>query len=231
MTPKRYFVFGCLALTFQGGLIAAQNFNANQTPLVITSGSALGHSQAVNISLAMRATPPQIAPTEPVIKTPEQKVNKQQIKPKAVTKPKPAVNAESKPKAKPKTSTAKTVEKVSEKPVTESTAEKPKQLEQIAKQGVSNKVVAITKPTFSSPPSAPRYPKLARKRGFEGTATIEVLFDHVGEQLSLTLIASSGYELLDQAAIGAVEQWQFSPPMPQTAASYRVQVPVRFALN
>ncbi|MBR9728364.1 energy transducer TonB [Shewanella intestini] len=100
-----------------------------------------------------------------------------------------------------------------------------------AQQGITQQTIALQKPTFSAPPSQPNYPRKARKRGFEGTATVEVMFNQMGEQLSLTLVNSSGYSLLDAAAIDAVEKWQFAAPSPQTAFAYTVRVPVKFALN
>ncbi|NRD73205.1 TonB family protein [Shewanella sp. VB17] len=98
-------------------------------------------------------------------------------------------------------------------------------------QALAQTSIALNQPTFSAPPSQPNYPKLARKRGLEGTATIEVMFNQIGEQLSLTLINSSGFTLLDKAALNAVKKWQFSAPSPPKSYAYTVRVPVRFALN
>lgn len=89
----------------------------------------------------------------------------------------------------------------------------------------------LLKPKFSAPPTKPNYPRLARKRGLQGTALVEVLFDNLGKQLELSLVDSSGAAILDKAALDAVKLWQFSPPSPQSALAYRVQVPVTFALN
>lgn len=95
----------------------------------------------------------------------------------------------------------------------------------------SKELVQINQPRFASPPKQPKYPRIARKRGLEGTVTIEVLFDQVGKQLELILVASSGASILDNAALEAVSEWQFSAPHPQTAKAYRVKIPVTFALN
>jgi protein TonB len=91
--------------------------------------------------------------------------------------------------------------------------------------------VELAKPLFATAPPQPTYPRIARKKGFEGTATIEVMFNELGEQLALTLVTSSGFSLLDQAAIAAVENWQFAAPTPRLASHYKVRVPIRFALN
>jgi protein TonB len=95
----------------------------------------------------------------------------------------------------------------------------------------SKELVQINQPRFAAPPKQPKYPRIARKRGLEGTVTIEVLFDQVGKQLELILVASSGASILDNAALEAVSEWQFSAPHPQTAKAYRVKIPVTFALN
>jgi protein TonB len=95
----------------------------------------------------------------------------------------------------------------------------------------SKELVQINQPRFATPPKQPKYPRIARKRGLEGTVTIEVLFDQVGKQLELILVASSGASILDNAALEAVSEWQFSAPHPQTAKAYKVKIPVTFALN
>lgn len=91
--------------------------------------------------------------------------------------------------------------------------------------------IEVKRPRFSTPPAQPRYPRLARKKGLEGIATLEVLFNQAGEQLSLTLVSSSGFNLLDKAALDAVKQWHFSAPDKQIAYAYKVRVPIRFSLN
>ncbi|MGI2127162.1 energy transducer TonB [Shewanella oncorhynchi] len=92
-------------------------------------------------------------------------------------------------------------------------------------------IVELAKPLFAAAPPQPTYPKIARKKGLEGTATIEVMFNELGEQLALTLVKSSGFSLLDQAALDAVENWQFATPAQRLASHYKVRVPIRFALN
>ncbi|WP_299008069.1 energy transducer TonB [uncultured Shewanella sp.] len=89
----------------------------------------------------------------------------------------------------------------------------------------------VSQPKFAVPPTQPHYPKLARKKGFEGITTLEVLFDQAGKQLSLKLISSSGFNLLDKAALEAVKKWRFSAPNEQTAYTYKVRVPIKFSLN
>lgn len=248
MTPKRYFAFGCITLLIQGGVLASQNTSPS---LQLDAGSAMGTQQAVNLSIAMQASQASasstsepkpvkdIAPPKPV-KAKAVEPTPIKSKPAVKTKPKTVVTAaketseSKKPAAKTET-IAKQTE--STEPVTEPTQDNSSkeiahnQNQVSAKQGVTQQSVELSQPTFASPPAQPHYPKKARKRGLQGTATIEVIFNQVGEQLSLTLIDSSGYRLLDKAALSAVEKWQFSAPSPQTAYAYTVRVPVKFQLN
>ena len=254
MTPKRYLAFGCITLLIQGGLIAAQDMlPVNVEKFQMNSGSAMGQTQAINLSLAMRSS---VAAKQTPHKDPKPKqeiVKVQQPAPiadpmetstsvaKAMAQPITKPSTKPKPSKRAKTQAKQTIDQAIKAADKEPQPTAPasvlvqsqsqNQAKITAKQGVSQAAITLSRPTFSSPPAQPRYPKLARKRGFEGTAMIEVMFNHIGEQVSLTLINSSGFSLLDRAAITAVEQWQFSPPSPQTAFAYRVKVPVKFALN
>lgn len=96
---------------------------------------------------------------------------------------------------------------------------------------IKTNIVELEKPLFTTPPPQPNYPRMARKKGLEGTAMVEVMFNELGEQLALTLVKSSGFSLLDQAALEAVETWQFEAPPQKLASHYKVRVPIRFALN
>ena len=57
----------------------------------------------------------------------------------------------------------------------------------------------------------PRYPRLSRRRGEEGhvTITLTVLAD--GSADNITVSRSSGYPLLDKAALGAVRKSRYKP--------------------
>ena len=254
MTPKRYFAFGCLTVLIQGGVLASQN---SEPSIQLSEGTAMGSNKAVSVMIAMQAST-QATIIENTVE--ELKQPKHITQPKAEIKPEPVVKAapknlvaekvitkieEAKPSlskssiSNPETSRAETAEpeiavqppaEVTEVASTDASAPHNQQLVD-AKQGVTQETVALQQPTFAAPPAQPNYPKKARKRGFEGTATVEVMFNQIGEQLSLTLVDSSGYSLLDAAAIKAVEQWQFAAPSPQTAIAYTVRVPVKFALH
>lgn len=99
-------------------------------------------------------------------------------------------------------------------------------------KGVNTRPVLVEKPSFLSRPVAPHYPRIARKRGIEGVALIEIWLDENGEQTKQVLISSSGATMLDSSALNAVKQWQFSPyTIGGEHIAHRVQIPVRFSLD
>ena len=79
---------------------------------------------------------------------------------------------------------------------------------------------------------SPHYPEQARRRWLEGTVVLEALVGGEGKVGDLAVHASSGHQLLDEAALQAVRLWLFEPGrragLPVTM---KVLVPVRFALR
>lgn len=90
----------------------------------------------------------------------------------------------------------------------------------------------VTKPKFKAPPSPPIYPRLARKRGQEGTVWLDIWLDELGDQTRLKVHQSSGNDQLDKAAIKAVSQWHFVPRnVDGLDIASRVRIPINFKLN
>jgi protein TonB len=78
----------------------------------------------------------------------------------------------------------------------------------------------------------PDYPMIARKRGYQGTVVLEVLVSREGRVKELSLSASSGYSVLDQAALASVKSWLFDPgTRGGEKVDMWVKVPVRFELE
>jgi protein TonB len=78
----------------------------------------------------------------------------------------------------------------------------------------------------------PIYPETARRAGWEGRATVRVEVSADGLPISVALEKSSGYGVLDQAALRAVKGWRFQPrTMGGVAMAGTVDVPVNFTLN
>ena len=78
----------------------------------------------------------------------------------------------------------------------------------------------------------PRYPRLARRRGLEGTVLLEVLVDRNGRVREVRVQTSSGHPILDRAALSGVRDWRFSPgTIDGHPVDMQVLVPVRFQLK
>jgi protein TonB len=58
---------------------------------------------------------------------------------------------------------------------------------------------------------APAYPSEARRHGWEGTVLLLVEILENGRPERITVKQSSGYSVLDEAALGAVRRWTFIP--------------------
>lgn len=78
----------------------------------------------------------------------------------------------------------------------------------------------------------PKYPRIARKRGYQGTVVFDVLVDQNGRVGDLRLFTSSGYSILDRSAMASVKGWLFKPGMKgDKKLDMWVRVPVRFELK
>ncbi|MEZ8398993.1 TonB family protein [Vibrio splendidus] len=159
-------------------------------------------------------------------------VEKKPIQKKPKTEKKVVKKKRPKLKPEPKSKPTPQPEKLADKKVDRNLAESANQPQEV-NQGVSNQEpVLVTKPSFSSRPTPPNYPRQARRRGVEGVATYEVWLDAEGKQIKQALVNSSGALMLDNAALDAIKQWKFSPhTVNGRAIAHRVQIPVRFRLD
>ncbi len=86
-------------------------------------------------------------------------------------------------------------------------------------------------PLYDVNPSPP-YPAAARQRGYQGTVIVEALVRASGAVADVLLFQSSGYPLLDQAALRAVKDWIFRPgTRGGREVDMAVHVPVVFQLH
>jgi len=78
----------------------------------------------------------------------------------------------------------------------------------------------------------PVYPQAARQKGYEGLVLISVEILENGASGQLIVKKSSGYAVLDQAALRAVKKWKFIPAVKNNV---RIRtwgdVPIRFVLQ
>ncbi|WP_286299459.1 energy transducer TonB [Vibrio apostichopi] len=161
------------------------------------------------------------------------KVEKKVVEKKPIQKkPKTEKKVVKKERPEPKSKPTPQPEKLADKKVDKNMDESANQPQEV-NQGVSNQEpVLVTKPSFSSRPTPPNYPRQARRRGVEGVATYEVWLDAEGKQIKQALVNSSGALMLDNAALDAIKQWKFSPhTVNGRAIAHRVQIPVRFRLD
>ncbi|MEZ8100691.1 energy transducer TonB [Vibrio bivalvicida] len=246
MNVKRYTIAGSISLAIHAAFVlVAQEPKAFAMP-------AGAQSDSVSINFKAVATPPaeQLAtqsqpkaepePSKKQVTSPEpQKVEKQPnpVEKKVVNKKprieKKVTQKKSVPKKQP------VADKPKEKPAQKVVEKKqaPKQHEskaqpELVNQGASSQPVMVTRPSFLTRPSAPKYPRLARKRGIEGIALYEIWLDEDGQQVKQVLISSSGTDILDKSALAAIKKWRFSPhSVDGQKMAHRVQIPVRFKLD
>jgi len=103
---------------------------------------------------------------------------------------------------------------------------------------------AITAETSPAPPVGetanmqvsrrvdPVYPPASRRAGEEGTGVFRVLVDPNGRPQEVTVVTSSGFPRLDEAAVTAIRKWVFKPAMQagQAVQSW-TKVQVKFELK
>jgi protein TonB len=78
----------------------------------------------------------------------------------------------------------------------------------------------------------PQYPAVARRLRLQGTAMIRVLVSPEGRPKSVKLQQSSGVQILDDAALEAVQEWSFVPARQgKKPIAAEVDVPVSFRLE
>ena len=77
----------------------------------------------------------------------------------------------------------------------------------------------------------PRYPLLAQRKGWEGTVIIDIRIAGDGRVQEAQIEKSSGYTILDDAALGAVRNWRIAPNGRVDEVNFKFRVPVIFKLT
>lgn len=78
----------------------------------------------------------------------------------------------------------------------------------------------------------PKYPPLAKQMHQEGLVLLMVEVDRKGMAVKVEVKQSSGYQLLDQAALDAVRRWRFQPErIGDIPFESKVTIPIRFRLE
>lgn len=93
------------------------------------------------------------------------------------------------------------------------------------------KTIIEARPLYRANPP-PKYPTMARKRGYTGNVVLEVLVGRNGSVIDLRVFTSSGHTILDKAAISSVKNWTFEPgTRGDEKIAMWVRVPIRFELK
>jgi TonB family protein len=83
---------------------------------------------------------------------------------------------------------------------------------------------------LKNPP--PLYPRLARQLGYEGTIILSVEVSSEGRCTNIQIVKSTGYSILDNAALAAVKQWSFKPAsLLNVPIVVWVEIPITFKLK
>lgn len=98
-------------------------------------------------------------------------------------------------------------------------------------KGGSPAGIGFTQADYAYTPK-PDYPERARREGWEGTVLLAVLVDRRGGSKTVEVSRSSGFQLLDRAAVEAVKLWRFHPAHAgETKIASWVKIPVVFRLD
>lgn len=167
--------------------------------------------RVVQLTLVKPAPPPVVEPPIPISEPPPL-VEPLPSPPKQMPEPKPKPKPKPTPKPKPKPVTPpplppKVAPAVASPPIVAAPAPVAAPPAPIPEPVV---VPANTRATSRRNPK-PDYPTLAKRRGWEGKVLLEVEVLSDGKPGELRVSSSSGREVLDNAALKAVERWLFEP--------------------
>lgn len=101
----------------------------------------------------------------------------------------------------------------------------------IQQAGLSGEVKAARYVLGSASNPKPKYPKLARKRGWQGRVILSVHINEEGRPVHILIKKSSGHKVLDRAALKALKKWKFQPARKGgLRVASHLHIPIRFDL-
>ncbi|GJM17168.1 MAG: hypothetical protein DHS20C13_24950 [Thermodesulfobacteriota bacterium] len=140
---------------------------------------------------------------------------------KSSSKPKQVSSSNIKPDNNPTKETASTTLNNSGKPY----------VGQDKASGTAGYSTELAYPNYNINPK-PKYPRTARKRGYEGEVKLKVFVLENGKVGRIEITSPSGYEILDQSALEAVKNWVFVPGKENgREISSWVTIPITFQLK
>lgn len=189
--------------------------------------------QGISIKLTPAPSPiPGRHTTEPARQLPpavQRQPEQPGMEPAPAIQPKPTPKIARPRQQKPqKTSTAGTEAARTAAPTETAQSISPSHIEKEA----SSAATFAPEPMPSSSNPKPVYPQLARRRGQEGLVQLLANVDEKGTLVHLTVAKSSGFTLLDEAALAAVRKWRFKPgEIGGKASPGTLVVPIEFRLR
>ncbi len=101
----------------------------------------------------------------------------------------------------------------------------------IQKAGLGGAVQSAQYRLGSAGNPKPKYPKIARKRGWQGRVVLSVHVDANGQPVDVQVAQSSGHKILDRAALKTVRKWTFQPARKAGFdVASKLRIPIRFDL-
>ena len=182
---------------------------------------------SVDVDLVTALPQPDVDTVKPITSTTEQQ-------PETVKPPQPDVDAvksiASTTEKQEKTVTLPQPDVDAVKPITSAT-EKQQETVKAMPRPSQGTIRTKSKPGyFQNQP--PKYPQLAKQMHQEGLVTLMVEVDKKGMPVKVEVKQSSGYQLLDQAALAAVRHWRFQPErIGNLPIESKVTIPIRFRLE
>ena len=177
---------------------------------------------------------PSPQPTAPVIPPKESPVPEPVVKPEPEPSPTPKVDpaiVKKQRQAKAAQERELARKRIEEKRRQKLTAQKAENARKKAATTAAGQRT-VSKPSGISQPK-PKYPPAARRAGQQGTVTLSFTIGSSGTVISARIAESSGYTLLDNAALSAIRSWRFKPARNALgeAISYSYTLPVPFRLR
>lgn len=194
---------------------------------------------SISIDLDMIGAPPLNSASAP-LETPAapEETQEAQAVPEKVVEPESAPLKAERPKPKPASKKVETRKPVLQKSVVTRKRASDQPGPEIAtgtgKTPVKSEGSGVISPSLLGGSTTPRpqYPELARKRGQEGTVNVRCQVDSSGQVTSVSVAKSSGFKLLDDAALKVVGKWKFKPAYKDgVSVPGTVVVPVQFKLQ
>ena len=207
--------------TVMVGVISTGDSAQNKTSSSSVANNAETTKQESNTKIALEKK--QVKKTVKNKKTPEKKVQKESTKPakkktESANKDTPATASNSKDINKSKTGTE--IASTGQNGTIETN-----------NPGYNGSKDSLAYPNYNLNPK-PKYPRVARKRGYEGEVKLKVFVLADGKVGKIEVLRPSGHRVLDEEAIEAVKDWIFVPGKQDgKEISSWVTVPITFQLK